>query len=216
MIKLLTKQDIYVEGLPAEHEYQLFVDFFLKEHQGNSVLDVGCGTGGHGLAIKKMGYEYEGIDLNKAYVASAKKKGLKAAVMDATKLKYADNSVDNVLMFEVLEHIPDYKTALQEAIRVAKQRVLLTVPNNSELNRLQQANLTYWHIHTSDHVNFFSVEVLSSILFELGVKYQLMLQEPIFPHRLLPQPVRKLTGLFYRLGLVKPDLHYRIYGVIYK
>ncbi len=36
---------------------------------------------------------------------------------DATKLSFEDNSLDGILSFDVLEHVPDYKAALAEFVR---------------------------------------------------------------------------------------------------
>lgn len=49
---------------------------------------------------------------------------------DVTALSFADSSFDFVLSFDVLEHVPDYRSALAEFHRVLKPggRVLLSVP----------------------------------------------------------------------------------------
>jgi len=40
--------------------------------------------------------------------------------MDITKIQYPDNSFDAILCHHVLEHIPDYRKALEELFRVLK------------------------------------------------------------------------------------------------
>jgi len=216
MRDVLTRKNVYVEGLPAEAEFKDFIDFFLKEHLGRKILDIGCGTGSYGLALQKLGFDYRGIDARRDYVAQALQRGLKVEVMDAAKLDYADHSFDTVILFEVLEHTCDFVSVLREAVRVARERVLLTVPNNSELDGLRQAGLTYWHIHTSDHVNFFTAASLSRILESLGLDFRLSLSEPIHVHRLLPAMARKPIGLLTRLKILRPRFFYRICGVITK
>ena len=49
---------------------------------------------------------------------------------DLTHLSFSDNQFDFILSFDVLEHIPDYKTALKECLRVLKPKgaMLFTVP----------------------------------------------------------------------------------------
>ncbi len=49
---------------------------------------------------------------------------------DITNLSFEDNSLDVVLSFEVLEHVPDYRAALRETFRVLKPggALLMSVP----------------------------------------------------------------------------------------
>lgn len=48
--------------------------------------------------------------------------------VDACKIPYKNNSYDTVVMSDVIEHIEDWKKALSEAIRVARKKVIITVP----------------------------------------------------------------------------------------
>jgi len=54
--------------------------------------------------------------------------GCSFAAANAEMLPFKSNSFDFVLCTEVLEHVPDWKKALQELMRVSKKRVLVTVP----------------------------------------------------------------------------------------
>ena len=47
---------------------------------------------------------------------------------NATNLPYKDNSFDTVILSDVIEHIKDWEKALDEAIRVSKNKVIITVP----------------------------------------------------------------------------------------
>ncbi len=51
---------------------------------------------------------------------------------DVTRLSFSPDQFDWVLSFDVLEHVPDYRAALREFLRVIKGngRLLLTVPQN--------------------------------------------------------------------------------------
>ena len=63
---------------------------------------------------------------------------------DITDLPFADNSFDIVLCTHALEHIRKPKKALDELMRVAKQRLIIVVPRQREYR------------YTVDlHVNFF-------------------------------------------------------------
>jgi len=51
---------------------------------------------------------------------------------DVTRLTFADNGLDHLLSFDVLEHVPDYQTALTEFFRVLAPagRLMLSAPFN--------------------------------------------------------------------------------------
>lgn len=83
------------------------------------VLDDGCGGDNKVLLLPKT-VNYIGIDLSKVAVSKLKGMGYKAKVMDATKLKFKENSFDYVLSFMVLEHIDNDLAYLKEAHRVLK------------------------------------------------------------------------------------------------
>ena len=48
---------------------------------------------------------------------------------DAHKLPFVDNSFNTVVFGDVMEHVVDPPTVLSEALRVAENRVVITVPN---------------------------------------------------------------------------------------
>lgn len=76
-------------SLYAEHYDQFYstknygeecdlIEAALARHAGGvhgSILDVGCGTGGHSLELAKRGYSMTGVDLSPSMVAQASAKG---------------------------------------------------------------------------------------------------------------------------------------------
>jgi len=105
---------------------------------GNSVLEVGCATGYilNYVASKKNIQESVGVDLNDGRLWVAKKKypNSKFYKADLLSLPFSDKSFDTVLLPEILEHISQPKKALDEAIRIAKREVIITLPNASKEN----------------------------------------------------------------------------------
>jgi 2-polyprenyl-3-methyl-5-hydroxy-6-metoxy-1,4-benzoquinol methylase len=97
---------------------------------GDRVLDVGCGEGRHThAAAMTEGVEAVGLDLDRERVAAARE-GFDSEVAevapsrptfctgDAVRLPFADGSFDVVVCSEVLEHLPDYREAIDELDRV--------------------------------------------------------------------------------------------------
>lgn len=59
------------------------VDFLLEElrlQPGDTVLDIGCGTGRHSIELARRGYVVTGVDLSTGMLAQAKAKALAAGV----------------------------------------------------------------------------------------------------------------------------------------
>ncbi len=187
------------------------IDFALK-NSGKDVLDIGCATGEYCLELKKHGLKCTGIDINQSYVTMANKNNVEAYQMDAGDLKFKDNSFDTVLLFEVLEHVTTPEAVLKEAKRVARNNILLTVPNCTGFNELVSHALTFEHMLDETHVNFFTKKSLEGLLSEIFNDFKVEEREPLLLvyNRFLQSSIRGL----YRLGIFKPSVYGRLYGNI--
>ncbi|WP_439101722.1 methyltransferase domain-containing protein [Congregibacter sp.] len=111
---------------------------YLPLRPGQRVLDLGCGEGRHVIAACALdGVDAVGVDLSLDDLATARGRMQEfigdesggdsedsteflLLAGDALKLPFADASFDTVICSEVLEHIPDYRSALAEIARVLK------------------------------------------------------------------------------------------------
>lgn len=90
------------------------------------VIDIGCGAGTQALLWAERGHRVRALDVNEALVKIARERARDARfavefeVGTATSLPYPDDSADAVLLPELLEHVPDWKTCLVEAVRVLR------------------------------------------------------------------------------------------------
>lgn len=82
--------NVFTKNTPAE------VDFIIQElglSKGNTILDMGCGTGRHSIELARRGYRMTGVDISSGMLAEAKKAADRAGVKvewihsDATEFK---------------------------------------------------------------------------------------------------------------------------------
>ncbi len=102
-----------------------FLDF-VGVGEGETVLDVGCGTGSLAWeVVARTGVAaVTGIDQSEAYIACARGRSehgrIGFEVGDACALPYADGSFDTVLSLLVLNFVPDAPAAAAEMVRVTR------------------------------------------------------------------------------------------------
>lgn len=102
---------------------------WLRQNVIGRILEVGCSWGFVSAYIDGDA----GIDLNPANIALAKllAPSREFCVADARHLPVADKSFHTVVLAEILEHLTwpgDVFLAIEEGLRVAQQRVLITLP----------------------------------------------------------------------------------------
>jgi ubiquinone/menaquinone biosynthesis C-methylase UbiE len=211
---LRTRDDVYQPGLPAKYgEHYGALVRFVAEHAGNSILDLGCGYGAYSLALASQGRRCVGCDVNSKYLVKAAASGLPVVSVDLS-LPFADRSFDTVILLEVIEHVPEIERILKEAFRVARRNVLITVPNSESLELLQQNDVTYGHMLSSDHVHFFDPGSLRATLERFSNSIEIRRGDPIYPFWFVSRSAAYYgLRVLYRLGLLKTHFYSRLYAV---
>jgi SAM-dependent methyltransferase len=112
------------------------------------VLDVGCAFAYGSAAIAARapaGRAVVGLERNSEHVALARERFPWITVIDAdaTMLPFADDSIDAVLMLDVIEHLDRPEQALAEAHRVLRPDgvLVVSVPHDGPLGWLDALNL---------------------------------------------------------------------------
>jgi SAM-dependent methyltransferase len=182
---------------------------------GKRLLDVGGGTGNYALAMRDHGFEPTVYDLNEAMLAHAAAKGLPTATGDASSLPFPDGSWDAVMLVSMLHHVPDWRAALAEAVRVlvpggrlalmgwAREHVEFVTWLNDYFPSARSWMLEH-HIPLAEYVAALPGAHLTSMEFHDTVDGSLgALQR--FPRLLLDPEVHRQTSYFERLADTAPD-----------
>lgn len=129
-----TKQDYNLISQRFSSTRQFFwkdlKSFLDYTHNGDKVLDAGCGNGRLYDALKTKKIEYHGTDPSEKLIEIAKEKfpGIDFKVADILKMPFPDNYFDKVYSIAVLHHIPSSELrlkAMEELKRILKPKGLL-------------------------------------------------------------------------------------------
>ena len=119
--------------LIADTQEQVIASF-LGPLEGQTVLDVGTGTGRAALALAARGARVTGVDASAEMLAVAQRRAAEANLAvtfargDAHALEFPDHAFDAVICLRVLMHTPDWRRSLAELCRVARDRVVFDYP----------------------------------------------------------------------------------------
>lgn len=112
------------------------------------VADIGCGAGTQARLWAECGHRVYGIDVNEPLIRLARKRAeqqkldIRFEVGTATALPWGDRTMDVCLMPELLEHVADWRSCVNEAARVLRPRGLLYLSTTNVLcPRQQEFNL---------------------------------------------------------------------------
>jgi 2-polyprenyl-3-methyl-5-hydroxy-6-metoxy-1,4-benzoquinol methylase len=200
----------YRHAEPMEQVDRALVDF-VEEHAGREVLDLGCGLGGYAKALGERGFEVRALDVVPEYVERARSIGVDADVYDGERVPLAGDSVDTVILIEVVEHLEDPAALLREARRVARRNVLVTTPNCTQ--DFGEVPVEFSHMLDADHRQFFTEASLRELMdgvFGSSVVEQVAPVDRHLAGLVLPRPLRPLHRWLDSAGLAKPRFFFRL------
>ncbi len=108
------------------------------------VLDIGCGAGAQSTLWTDLGHRYRGVDINQPLIELARKRAQQQRssahfeVGSATALPFADGTMDVCLLPELLEHVADWQSCVDEAVRILRPGGLLYISTTSRLCPIQE------------------------------------------------------------------------------
>ncbi len=166
-IGLRSRLALAVPFLREELEFE-YMD--LRFRAPGRVLDVGCGSGGFLQRMQAIGWQVEGVEMDRCaaevarstlsgpvHVAGFPEAGLEAGRFDA------------VTMSHVIEHVPDPLAYLREAFRVCRTgaRLVLATPNARALGHRMFRDA--WRgLEVPRHLHIFTVDTLRAMVEQAG------------------------------------------------
>ncbi|HZO33808.1 MAG TPA: class I SAM-dependent methyltransferase [Gaiellaceae bacterium] len=141
------------------------------------VLDVGCGSGGVGRAIRPHAVRLVGVELDEEAAAAARATYDDVLVGDVVaRLPELDEQFDTILAYDVLEHLPDPLAALRTLRTLAAPNALLhvSVPNARHFSLVRDLvfrgtfGYTEWGHRDSTHLRWLTRRDLVDLLEAAG------------------------------------------------
>ncbi len=146
----------------SNHLYKIFHNLLPETDRSMTLLEIGSGRGEFAEIVKNSGMKYIGVEPSKYLREKLEARGFDILSDPVPHLAVADNSVDIVYTYDVLEHMENYSTILSffnEAKRVLKDDgyIIVIAPNAETLGNL-------FYLHEYQHNYFTSAERTTSLL----------------------------------------------------
>ncbi|MEK7504311.1 MAG: class I SAM-dependent methyltransferase [Patescibacteria group bacterium] len=135
------------------------------------VLDVGCGSGDTLIALKKLGWEVYGLEIDRNAIKLAKKRGLTNIKLGGyEKIEdFPDNYFDCIRLYHVIEHLPNPHHCLQLIYKKLKKggEIVLGTPNaKSMVSKI--FGIHWYNLDVPRHLFVFSPDTLSRLVDKAG------------------------------------------------
>ena len=155
----------------------------LNPVRGESVLDIGCGTGSGLQTFFDKGLQVTGLDPSPYMLDIATKNiGNRADLYRgfAEDLPFDDNSFNYAIIMTTLEFVEDPKKAIEEACRVAKDKIFLGVLNRYAIKGVHRRIKGVFTRTIYNHACFFSIwelkDIIRSLLGDVPISWRTVCQ----------------------------------------
>lgn len=213
----------YFEGMNINKKtfYERIKRINKKISNKGRMLDVGSAFGDSLYEAKLLGWkDLYGVELSDFAAAKAREKGLKIKAGTLKSAKFPSDYFDVVTLQDVIEHVKDPNSEIQEIKRVLKPGGLVfIVTPDVEGVWAKLLGKNWYHYKPGEHIMYFSQETLKKLLKNAGFKdietrktYHVMSTEYIFNRLKFYAP----AFFEFLLGLTKNNfigkLSYKMYS----
>ncbi len=152
-----------------------------KAARPGRLLDVGCGTGEFLVAMKRAGWQVEGLERDASASAWARRTwGIPIHTGDVRDLPASSGPYDIITLWHVLEHLydPTHVIGLLRSRLTSQGLLLIATPNVAGFDsRVYKEN--WIALDVPRHVNHFSAHSLKKLFGELGLESNSTRQLPM-------------------------------------
>ena len=166
-------------------EKRLMLDM-LKPVRGDSVIDIGCGTGANLLSFVEMGLQVTGLDPSPYMLdVAAKNLGNRVDLHRgfAEDLPFDDNSFNYACLVTTLEFVEDPQKAFEEACRITKDKIFIGVLNRYAIKGIQRRIKGIFVKTVYNRGKFFSVwelkQIVRTVLGDVPISWRTTCQLPV-------------------------------------
>lgn len=160
----------------TEKRYQAILGWLERVGRGRRVLDIGCGRGYFLVVAEGRGWWGVGLEVSESGLESArqlkKERGSRFLLTGGTieQSAFSAESFDAITLFEVLEHLRDPMSVLQETHRLlhAGGLLYLTTPNFDGVSRRLLGRR--WRVIADEHLVLFNSRTLRTCLEAAGFR----------------------------------------------
>ena len=183
-------------------ELDRYVGEFLGDSADRDLLDLCCGDGrlkGISDTARVTGVDISSVAVQRARERHAERANFRFERMSAEALGFPDDSFDDVVLIEAIEHVRDLGAVFAEVARVMRKggRFLLTGANRDSLNQVLLRRLgTPGFLSTFQHIREYGYAEVTALLQETGFSVLKTAGISLFPYWGVPgvdQHVRDVT-----------------------
>lgn len=145
----------------------------------DTVLEIGCGSGGFIKEISKLTPNIHAIELNAIAASQLKHEGYKVYNQTIEEFSLENSEqYDIVCSFQVLEHIQDIDSFISSAVKVLKPggKLIIGVPNNDSFIKFEEFSILNMPPH---HMGLWDKHSLESICKYYGLRVLDYFEEPL-------------------------------------
>ncbi len=190
-----------------------FIDKF--NFKNMKILDIGCANGIYKRDFIKNN-EFYGIDNDRSLLSIAERKGYKTFNVDINfqkKLHFKNEEFDIVICFDILEHLINPISFLNEVNRILKKNGLLFISVPNSLNIISRINFLFGNPTDitdtnhflkkpfSEHLHLITYKKIIQIL--EGYKYKVIYKDYYLPKKIRHKKLLKFQFLLNTANLLK-------------
>ncbi len=144
------------------------------------ILDIGCATGFFMQAAEARGWDVYGVEISSYSSEIAQNKFGIDRVYNTTldKAGLEDEIFDTLFLSDLLEHVPDLSTFMQDASRILKKNGIIAIvtPNTEALSA--RILKKHWPHVKEEHLFYFSPRSIQTLLEKFGFEIHKISSSP--------------------------------------